>query len=147
MTTALPRPAATAANFRAVGNPAPPRLVSPARPISAMISSRRRVSRPTLGSWPCRARWLARVACAAMPCWQQPGQAPGDQARFVSYRPWGAFGRVHVAPATGRGRPMSRASTAVATATAEPISISATHQMPRSLPAVSECRKAAGQAR
>src|SRR5262249_3117249 len=50
-------------------------------------------------------------------------------------------------PGPPRDRLNTRASTAAATAAAEPTSTSATHQTPRSLPAVREWRKAAGQAR
>src|SRR5580704_6371360 len=109
---------------------------------------------------------------AALPLRQQPGQVARPQAGLAVRLPVAGVRCVHETPAReaadicrglaesgtragppgprrppARAWPNSRASTAVATATADPTSISATHQMPRSLPAVSECRNAAGQAR
>jgi len=71
-----------------------------------------------------------------------PPDPPGISSRGDSLRePPGISWR---GPRSARSR---RAITAVPTASAQPHSISATHQIPTSLPAVRECRNATGQAR
>ena len=157
-TTGRPGAAATAASLRAVGKAAPPRPVSPARPTSA-IRSRWRIRQR------CHAGLGAGPGSPAGPSrnWrEQPRQAAGgacwSPARFTAGQSLGSRSSVRRPPC---GCQLARRWRHVRVAAAEqpcddgsrrpsaadPHSISATHQMCRSPPAVSECKNATGHAR
>ncbi len=105
-TTTGARPAATAASLRAVGNPAPPRPVSPARATSAISASRCRRLKPE-GSGPYLAVCPARPTGSAGSGGSRRGSAPASSRPAVT---GASLGRPRSGP---RSQDSSRAITAV----------------------------------